>query len=252
MHAQAPLSLTPSNNFTSRQLRRCIRPEGFLLYECEHGSTVYIPQRCRTCKGCQKHKADRQLARILFGIRDEPWLLMLTLTSLPGSDWQLILRTWNALYRHLKKADPHLAYAAVKEIGTKSGSKHLHVLLKGWRWHNVKELRTFWKERTGADQIHLLRLPSPETASYCAKYLSKEKPGIRRSINYSRSWPKLPNLGNPFKYVAGPQSRPPAYALAITLNGILIERLATDCTCCQDIDQLHPLEEIWLKYYRGP
>lgn len=117
------------------------------------------------------------------------------------------MRAFLLLVRWMRRQNPGLEYAAIKEEGAKTGMKHLHVVMLNWRFIPQEEIQCEWLRLTGSWNAQIKRITDTKGAAlYVSKYVSKAVPFSRKSITYSAGFPKLPPLGA-LRYL-GPAERP--------------------------------------------
>lgn len=115
--------------------------------------------------------------KALEGVR---WCSLLTLTSLPGTSWPDLMKSWSEFVRELRAKSGTLTYMAVKEEGTRTRMRHLHILITGpgavwtdWSW-----MSSAWQRLTGARGVHIKRVSTVGEGAvkavwYACKYLGK-------------------------------------------------------------------------------
>ncbi len=207
-----------------------------------------MPRRCRKCSGCARARRGKVIARINHGLTGREDSAMLTLTSRPGTDWKKFMAEWSHLLRFLRKTSPHLEYAACKETGSDSGMKHLHVVLVGFRYTPQAAISKEWCRLTGARVVDIRRLKGSHAAAYVAKYVSKQLDGTRKSVTFSRGWPKLPP----------PESRPtpldtcPSYGPQVvhefTSRGAIVVVIVPGCQCWGETRAAEYKDHLWLRW----
>lgn len=160
--------------------RRCEQPRGWLQLRCDGDGWIMVPRRCRECAGCREWWRARQVARGVKALEGVRWASLLTLTSLPGTSWPSLMKSWSEFVRELRAKSGTLAYMAVKEEGAVSGMRHLHVLITGpgavwtdWLW-----MSSVWKRLTGARGVHIKRVSTVgekavKAVWYVLKYVGK-------------------------------------------------------------------------------
>lgn len=111
-------------------------------------------------------------------------LRFLTLTTSPQSP-EDIQRSWRAIHMRMKRRGLIQGYIKVPEV-TRSGRTHLHILFRG-SYVSQQLLSSWWQEIHRARVVDIRSFRpyhgKKATASYMAKYMSKELAG-----RYSWSW----------------------------------------------------------------
>lgn len=209
----------------------CIRPKGWQLLACAHGSRVWFPQRCRQCLGCRRAKRNKVLARILSGLDQSDQIAFLTLTSKTGTGWPQIMRAWTRMVAFLRQQSPYLQYAAVKEQGSSTGMRHLHVILLNFAFTPQQIISRRWRQLTGAWVVNIQRIQGTRTAGYVAKYVGKDDMPLGKQVTFSRHWPKLPARPSLGWLTATDWYQFPRGWSEITTSGGLTQFLAEDCDC---------------------
>ena len=226
---------------------RCSAPRGWTLYQCAHGSRAWIALRCRRCPACLAAKRAKILLRLYAGASSVPDAAMLTLTSLPDTPWPVIMRAWSSMARYLRRTSPQLQYAAIKEEGSRTGMRHLHVLLIHFRYRPQRLLSAEWSRLTGAHQVDIRRVAGSLAARYVAKYLSKSDPGARKRATFSKQWPKLPPLQQTLQAIAKTGPLGPSSFVGVASNGALLAMLAPNCPCWGAPRPPSLGDRLWLK-----
>ena len=109
----------------------------------------------------------------------EKWVSFLTLTSRPGITWPLLMKAWSTFVKVLRRRYGPLGYLAVKEEGTATGMRHLHVLITGAVWLNWPSMSRAWSRLTGAPGVDIRRVNTRggktaySRALYVCKYIGK-------------------------------------------------------------------------------
>lgn len=129
-------------------------------------------------------KSRRCYHRVMSGLERGGSLRFVTLTSSPNAP-EDIQRSWRALYMRMRRRGLVQGYIKVPEL-TQAGKLHLHVLYRG-KYISQKLLSKWWEEIHHSSVVDI-RFWRPykgkkATASYMAKYMSKESAG-----RYSWSW----------------------------------------------------------------
>lgn len=173
----------------------CRSPAGWLQVGCGHGSVVWVPLRCRHCRGCIEGHLRRVRARLKHGLNELGGdCAMLTLTSMPGMSWVEVMKAWNKLRGWLRKRVPDLEYAAIKQEGSVAGMRHLHVVLGRWRYVEREAIKREWERLTGAYMVDIRRKGASGAVNYVVGYVTSKLEGsdLRKRVTYSRGFPKLP------------------------------------------------------------
>ena len=129
-------------------------------------------------------KSRRCYHRVMSGLERGGSLRFLTLTSSVDAP-QDIQKSWRALYMRMKRRGLIDGYIKVPEL-TQAGRQHLHILFRGS--YISQRLLVKWWSQIHRSQVVDIRSFRPyggkkRTASYMAKYMSKESAG-----RYSWSW----------------------------------------------------------------
>ena len=165
----------------------CMYPNGWVRVECKHAEVVWFPIRCRKCTNCLKARVKRLVASVMDGLDGATLPSLLTLTSKPSATWPMIMAAWSKMWRRLKRRNPLLEYAVVKELGPRQGMLHL----KNWTFVPWQTLRSWWEGYTGAFIVDIRRMESTdEVAAYVAKYVGKDvrDQAARKVITFSKGW----------------------------------------------------------------
>jgi hypothetical protein len=226
---------------------RCSSPKGWTLFQCPHGSRVWLPRRCRHCPGCGQSRRNRLIVRLLAGTSTAQTVTLLTLTSVPSSDWPLIMREWSHMVRWLRRASPSITYAAIKEAGTRSGMKHLHVLILNLDYVPQARISAEWARLTGAPIVDVRRVAGDHAAAYVAKYVSKGPASCLKSVTFGRDWPKPEPLPRTARAIDSIGPWGPQKFTAVTSQYGLVANLAPDCTCWGDVNPNCLEAHLWLK-----
>ena len=226
---------------------RCKSPSGWTLYQCTHGSRVWLPKRCRHCAGCAQARRNKTIAKIIGGTASASHVAMLTLTSTPETDWKTIMAAWSRMARYLRKRSPFMTYAALKEEGTLNGMKHLHVIMVNFAYTPQTALSQEWRRLVGAHIVDIRRVDGSRAATYVAKYVAKSFADVRKSATYGRGWPKLPPLPRTAQALDSCGPWGPLKFSGVTADSGLVALLAPECSCWGDISP--PTEGVhwWLK-----
>jgi len=141
------------------------------------------------------------------------------------------MRSFGNFLHYLKRQNPSLAYAAIKEVGHHTGMKHLHVILINWNYIPQKQLSLLWAHYSKAPIVHIARISSREVYLYVAKYAAKQMPLWKKCVTFSKNWPK-PAWNPPEMYVEKADG-PPANAdqMQELEDGTLIEKIVPGCDC---------------------
>jgi hypothetical protein len=220
--------------------------------QCSDGSSVWMPLRCRLCEGCYTARRNKQLSRLLSAVKGSVDIGFLTLTSRPGKTWPDIMKEWSHFIRWARKRSPHLEYAAVKEQGSRTGMKHLHVILLNWNYTPQAAIAAEWQRLTGAHIVNVQRVNGEKAAGYASKYVAKHLSGSRKNVTYSKGFPKLDAL--PLKLTKTDETGPfgPQGIIGITEDGGLVTSLAPGCKCFGHIRPLTKGDHWWLRSLTGP
>ena len=172
---------------------------------------------------------------------------MLTLTTAPGSDWKATMRAWQHMVKFLRKRSPKLEYAACKEEGSRTGMKHLHVILLNLEYTPQHMISARWRELTGAYVVRVERLRSDRAHYYVAKYVSKDLDAARKHVTFSRGFPPLPPPENRLSHVAEETYLGPRKTYFWTDHPGIVDNLREGCEC---FGTAHPVtlgETLWLR-----
>jgi len=173
--------------------KRCLRPKGWTRLECEHGSVIWAPRRCRHCPPCDRAKKAKQIARAVHGTVGHEHVAFVTLTSLPHTTWQDMMSWFPRIIRFLRTYEPTLQYAAYKQEGPLHGMKHLHILVTPLHWVPQADLSKRWEEIAGAWDVNIRRVNSEGVAGYVSAHNLDWSADLRKIVTYSKGWPKLPH-----------------------------------------------------------
>ena len=145
------------------------------------------------------------------------------------------MAAWESLSRSLRRNTTTFTYACVKEEGKKTGMKHLHVIIIGLPFTPWEDISARWKALTGAHHIYIEWKDSIDSVLYAAKHAWKARPHARKSVTFSKDWPKLPR--NPAKIFVEKVCGPPTdrHWRMILPDGSLVERLFPGCNCFPEI-----------------
>lgn len=129
-------------------------------------------------------KSRRCYHRVMSGLERGGSLRFLTLTSSADAPDD-IQRSWRCLYMRAKRRGLIDGYIKVPEL-TKQGRQHLHILFRG-SYISQRLLSKWWSEIHHSNVVDIRSFRpyrgKQRTASYMAKYMSKENAG-----RYSWSW----------------------------------------------------------------
>lgn len=130
------------------------------------------------------NKSRRCYHRVMSGLERGGSLRFITLTSSPDAPAD-IQRSWRALYMRMQRRGLIKGYIKVPEL-TKAGRLHLHILYRGS--YLSQRLLSVWWSQIHQSEVVDIRTWRPfrgkrPTASYMAKYMSKEGAG-----RYAWSW----------------------------------------------------------------
>ena len=215
----------------------CRSPAGYIPTGCEHGSAMWAPLRCRRCEGCQAWRRRAVAARIEHGLRTLGGsVVMLTLTSLPGSSVADVMRAWNWYRGWLRRRVTGLEYVAVKERGPRSGMLHLHVLLAGWEYIPQAELSRKWEECSGAFRVDVRRRSAEVVevlAGYVSKYVAKAvgQGDVRKCVTFSSGFPRPAPQERLWHATGLPVRVLPAALARQTLGAGCLVTLDAGCDC---------------------
>lgn len=188
---------------------RCESPRGFVKVYCRlHGSVCWVPRRCNHCHCCRELRTAEVRLRAKVGIanalaaRPGSYVVMLTLTSLPGMTWDWMVESWAVFLRWLKRVHPSaFTWLRVAETGHDTGMKHFHVLLVGWKGVPQRVLSDAWRRATGGAYVIDIREVNPSKgAAYATKYITKaladrdDETGCRRPFQFSQGWPSAKDV----------------------------------------------------------
>lgn len=215
------LDLTNSCNASGAY---CQAVKGWSRILCEHLACYWRPMRCRRCMGCLALKTKRVIAQVLIGLDEgEKWKSFITLTSTPGSQWSGLMSQFQKLVKWLRTTFGPVEYAAVKQEGSLTGMKHLHVLFLGLRWVPYVTLSRKWQSLSGAWSVDVQRVAGSKVAGYISRYIGQGMAVILgKAVTFSKGWLRSakPKLLEVAVDVGEPHARDWA---AKTLNGTLVE-----------------------------
>jgi hypothetical protein len=152
-----------------------------------------MPLRCRNCDGCAAARRGKVIHKIIDGAQEEAKLGFLTLTTTNQSgafpSWAVIMKAYSKFIQRCRRAGAPIEYAAVKEEGELRGMRHLHVIMRGWKFIPHEILSEWWEEYAGAPGLDIKVIDSKKVASYMAKYVSKDvgRQGAKL-VTYSSGW----------------------------------------------------------------
>lgn len=224
---------------TTATATRCEARVGWVRVRCDGGGDWWVPLRCKRCAGCQAWRRRKVVRRILGGLDGERWVLLVTLTTRPGTDWDVIVRRWSSLVGALRRRYGRLRYAVVREVGSKSGMRHLHAIVAGdgARWIPHTTLRRLWRSRTGAVMVNIKRVAvvgrggRRGVARYVAKYVAKAvgDAGVTRHITYSQDW-GASGPARPHKRVVSLDPPGPRPGVGLVLpSGLVVRVWCVEC-----------------------
>lgn len=225
------LDLTNSCNTSSTQ---CLAVKGWTRIQCEHLAVYWRPMRCRRCMGCLLWKTRRVIAQVMVGLEEEnKWTSFITLTSVPGSQWSTLMSQFSRLVKWLRSTYGSVDYAAVKQEGTSTGMKHLHVIFLGLRWVPYAILSAKWKRLTGAWAVDIQRVAGGKVAGYISRYIGQGMAVmLGKAVTFSKGWLRSgkPKLLEVAVDVGEPRTRE---WVGRTGSGTLIERWGPygQCEC---------------------
>lgn len=179
---------------------KCTEPRGWIRVRCEHDAAFWVPLRCRHCDACQRAASWKHRVRIELGIREAGGGLFITLTT----GWEdsdetrgELMRAWSRMAARLRRRYGPFEAAVKKEVGAK-GKLHLHIALVGIDYIPQRTLTELWEASSGWRVTWVNKVRDEMLIGrYLAKYLAKGQCAgeARKSVTYSRGWPKLPRLG---------------------------------------------------------
>lgn len=145
------------------------------------------------------------------------------------------MKRWSQLLAWLRRRMPHLQYACAKEVGPKTGMKHLHVAAFNWTYLPQAALSDQWAKYTGAPVVDVRRVEAPAVARYIAKHFAKTVPVTRKAMSFSKHWPRRPRQ-MPLVRVEFSWS-PPLHdePLAVAADGSILHFRAPGCHCFDHI-----------------
>lgn len=225
----------------------CLNPRAWAWYACVDQTSLRVPLRCRNCPGCDTNRRDITIARISAGLTPGQPSAFLTLTSLPATPWWRIMQAWTRLVAWLRKNNPHLQYALVKEQGPATGMKHLHAIVAPWHYIPWLKLSAQWRTLLGAWVVNVQRILGNGPTAYIAKYIAKGLANVKKHATFSRGWKKAPHPKNELRFL-GLGYHPPTNAPThVTPSGMLIYAPNGLCPCFPDARPLPTEEWEWLK-----
>lgn len=167
---------------------KCTDIKGWCRVSCEHGAVYWRPLRCRKCRGCLAFKTCRITGTIINGMEGAEWTQMVTLTTTPGTKWVSIMLSWQAFIRWARMRWGRFEYAAVKQEGSNTGMKHLHVIMVGGAACQPREVSDYWKGLTGAWNIDVKEITGAEVAGYVSRYVAGGIAQVAKAVTFSRGW----------------------------------------------------------------
>lgn len=157
------------------------------------------------------------------------------------------MRAWQHLVKFLRLTSPRLEYAACKEEGSKTGMKHLHVILLNFDYTPQFQIARRWRELTGAFVVRVERLRSDRAHYYVAKYVSKDLDAARKHVTFSRGFPPLPPNDVHLTHVKETIFTGPSNTYVWTDHPGIVDTLREGCSC---FGAAHPVtfgETLWLR-----
>jgi len=166
---------------------------------CPHGAVIVNPVACRHCDWCLGSRQRKVIADALYSAEYKDHrnnLAFVTLTSGRGTEWPELMRRFQSFMKWVRKrGDVH--YIAAKEAGAKTGMKHLHIILFGWRYIPWKLVSKAWKDRIGARGVFISKVKHDgnvgQVIAYICKYLTKMVGGkldAFKHVTYSANFPR--------------------------------------------------------------
>lgn len=158
------------------------------------------------------------------------------------------MRSFQHLIKFLRKTSPRLEYAACKEEGSRTGMKHLHVILLNFTYTPQHTIARRWRELTGAFVVRVERLRSDRAGYYVAKYVSKDLDAARKHVTFSRGFPPLPP--NPLKVAHVAETGPagPARVGTWTAHPGIVDVIHPGCDCWGETQPVTMEHHRWLRY----
>lgn len=187
------------------------------------------------------------VARIGNGLEGKPNSAMLTLTSVPGTTWPEFMRAWSHMVKMLRNTSPELQYAACKEEGSKTGMRHLHVVLLNLNYTPQSAIAWKWRQLTGAHVVRIERLRTDRAHYYVAKYVSKDLDAARKHVTFSRGFPPLPPPEHRLTHVAETNQYGPSNVRIWTDAPGIVQNLEEGCDCFGETHDGTLQEHLWLK-----
>lgn len=176
---------------------------------------------------------------------------MLTLTTRPGTNWPEVMRAFQHLVKFLRKTSPELEYAACKEEGSKTGMRHLHVILLNFQFTSQPIISARWRQLTGAHVVRIERLRSDRAHYYVAKYVSKDLDAARKHVTFSRGFPPLPPPEHRLSHVGETSYLGPSKVYEWTDHPGIVDKLEAGCDCFGEPHPVTMEEHRWLRYLQA-
>ena len=209
----------------------CASPKGWARVVCEHLAVYWKPLRCKQCEGCLRWKTKRVIAQVLTGLEgDEKWKSFVTLTTIQAPSWSWVMTRFQKLVRWLRSTYGPVEYAAIKQEGTSTGMKHLHLLLLGPAWIPYATLSQKWKSISGAWSVDIQRVSSSGVAGYVARYVAAGSVILGKAVTFSKGWLRAhrPQTIDYAKVSGAPSAR---VWVAVTQTGVKVEWWGPDGVC---------------------
>lgn len=187
------------------------------------------------------------LARLANALEGAQGSALLTVTSPPERTWPEVMRAWQHMVKFLRQTSPNLHYAACKEEGSRTGMKHLHVILLNFEYTPQFKIAQRWRELTGAFVVRIERLRSDRAHYYVAKYVSKDLDAARKHVTFSRGFPPLPPPEHRLTHVKETLFTGPSNTYTWTDHPGIVDTLREGCSC---FGAPHPVtvgETLWLR-----
>ena len=177
----------------------CSNVLGWRKVVCLHGQIALLPLRCRDCTSCYAYKGFQRARRIQSHLKDIGYdkFAFLTLTTKGNPTWEQVMRKWNSMRYFLRSKGYMAEYVMVKEEGTTSGMKHLHIIYRWLKYIPNDEISRRWSFRNMGSITFIKKVAETEhgreLGRYLSDYVSKAVNimGVRKAFTASNDWPKL-------------------------------------------------------------
>jgi hypothetical protein len=213
---------------------------------------VLLPMRCHRCPSCRIIDRANVIRTLRYGTDLAGRCAHIVLTTRTGLSWPKIMRAWTSMRRWLLTRAPAHAYACIKEEGRSRGMRHLHLIIANWSYVPQAMISKEWRKLTGSYVVWVRACSGEQACSYVAKYVTKSCRTVRRTITFSRNWPRDEPILS-LRILFRSRTIPDWLSIdATTPGGILFVHHCPWCDCFSHADHLLDGERLWLACRSDP